>query len=126
MSEEMQSLYVNNTCLLDPKPEDQRVVDCKWIFKVKEGLTNSKSVRFKARLVAKGFIQMENIDYNEIFSPFLKYTTIRTILALVVQFNWELEQLDVKTAFLHGELEETIYMHQPEGFVKDSKKGELA
>ena len=125
MSEEMQSLYENNTWILVPKPKDQRVIDCKWIFKVKEGLTSSEPVRFKARLVAKGFTQVEGIDYNEIFSPVVKYTTIRTILALVVQFNWELEQLDVKTAFLHGELEETIYRHQPEGFVKDSKKGEL-
>ena len=111
----MQSLYENNTWILVPKPEDKRVIDCKWIFKVKEGLTSSELVRFKARLVAKGFTQVEGIDYNEIFSPVVKYTTIRTILALVVQFNWELEQFDIKTTFLHGELEETIYMHQPEG-----------
>lgn len=81
-------------------------MDCKWIFKVKEGLTSSEPVRFKARLVAKRFTQVEGINYNEIFSLVIKYTTIRIMLALVTQFDRELEQLEVKTVFLHGEMEE--------------------
>ena len=101
MDEEIKSLHENKTWILVPKPAEQKIVDYKWIFKVKEGLSSLESVRFKARLLAKSFTQVEGIDYNEIFSLVVKYTTIRFVLALVTQFNWELEQLDVKTAFLH-------------------------
>ena len=67
-------------------------------------------------MVAKGFTQREGVDYTEIFSPVVKYKTIRIMLSLVVHFGFELDQMDVKTAFLHGELEEIIYMEQPKGF----------
>lgn len=78
--------------------------------------------KFKARLVARGFTQREDIDYNEVFSPVVKHCSIRMILSFAVQDSMELEQLDVKTAFLHGELEEQIYMIQPEGFIKKVRK----
>ena len=77
---------------------------------------------YKARLVARGFTQREGIDYNEIFSPVVKHTSIRIILALVVVHNLELEQMDVKTTFLHRNLEETIYMSQPEGYEVKGKE----
>ena len=73
-------------------------------------------MRFKARLVAKGYAQEEGIDYNEVFSPVVKHSSIRILLALVAQYGLELDQLDVKTAFLHGDLDEEIYMTQPLGF----------
>jgi hypothetical protein len=79
-------------------------------------------IRFKARLVAKGYTQKEGIDYNEVFSLVVKHSSIRVLLALVAQFDLELVQLDVKTVFLHGDLEEDIYMTQPEGFKVASKK----
>ena len=68
-----------------------------------------EAARFKARLVAKGFSQKEGIDYNEIFSPVVKHSSIRVLLALVAQFDLELQQLDVKTAFLHGDLRDNLY-----------------
>ena len=79
-------------------------------------------VRYKARLVAKGYAQREGIDYNEIFSPVIKHSSIRILLALVAQYELDLDQLDVKTAFLHGDLEEEIYMTQPTGFKTVRKK----
>ena len=79
-------------------------------------------VRFKARLVAKGYAQREGIDYNEVFSPVVKHSSIRILLGLVAQYDLELVQLDVKTAFLHGDLEEEIFMQQPSGF-KESGDG---
>ncbi|GJS37168.1 transposable element [Tanacetum coccineum] len=89
---------------------------------MKIGLPGSNIIRFKARLVAKGYSQKEGIDYNEIFSPVIRHTSIRVLLSLVAHHDLELEQLDVKTAFLHGDLEEEIYMSQPEGFVIQGKE----
>ena len=79
-------------------------------------------MKFKARLVAKGYSQEEGVDYNEIFSPVVKHCSIRVLLAMVAQFDMELVQLDVKTAFLHGNLNEEIYMSQPDGFQVNGKE----
>ena len=115
MEEEMSSLYKNDTWDLVKLPTDRKAIGCKWVFKVKEGSSeNGSDIRFKARLVAKGFAQRKGMDYNEIFSPVVRHTSIRILLAIVAAENMELEQMDVKTAFLHGELEEDIYMAQPE------------
>ena len=85
----------------------------------KEGTVLEKEGEwFKARLVAKGYSQRHGIDYDEVFSPVVKHTSIRVMLALVAHRDLELEQLDVKTTFLHGNLEEEIFMEQPEGFKK--------
>ncbi|KAL0322590.1 UNVERIFIED_CONTAM: Retrovirus-related Pol polyprotein from transposon TNT 1-94 [Sesamum angustifolium] len=116
MNEEIKALQDNNTWTLVPKPKDASVVDCKWIFKIKQ---ENNTSRFKARLVAKGFTQKEGIDYTEIFAPVVKYTTVKIILALAAHFDWELKQMDVKTAFLHGDFDEQIYMCQPYGFINN-------
>ena len=84
------------------------------MFRVKDEIDGSK--RYKARLVVKGFQQKQGVDYNEIFSPVVKMTTIRLVLGIVASEDLRLEQMDVKTAFLHGDLDEDIYMMQPEGF----------
>ena len=85
------------------------------------GQTKLVDVKYKARVVAKGYSQKEGVDYNEIFSPVVRHTSIRVLLALVAALDMELEQLDVKTAFLHGHLEVEIYMDQPDGFVESGK-----
>ena len=77
-------------------------------------------LRFKAKLVTKGFSQREEIDYTDIVSPVVKFKTIRVMLAVVVQFDLELEQMDVKTAFLHGDIDEIIYMEQPIGYIDNN------
>ena len=116
MREEMESLAKNETWELVKRPKERKIVTCKWIFKKKEETTPGEGVRYKARLVARGFTQKEGVDYNEIFSPVVRHTSIRVLLAMVAHQDLELEQLDVKTAFLHGKLEDDIYMTQPEGF----------
>ncbi|XP_059650617.1 cysteine-rich receptor-like protein kinase 42 [Cornus florida] len=116
MDEEMQSLYMNQTWKLVQLPKEKMAIGCKWVYTKKEGSSGQDSVRFKARLVAKGYAQKEGIDYNEVFSPVVKHSSIRILLALVAQFDLELAQVDVRTAFLHGDLEEEIYISQPNGF----------
>jgi hypothetical protein len=117
MQEEMQSLEKNGTWDIVRLPAGKKAVHCKWIFKRKEDSSPSEASRFKARLVAKGFSQISGIDYNDVFSPIVKHSSIHALLGIVAIHDLELEQLYVKTAFLHGDLEEEIYMDQPEGFI---------
>ena len=120
MEEEMISLHKNNTWVLVDRPNDMKLAGCKWIYRRNEGIPGVKALRYKARLVAKGFTQQRAVDYDEIFSPVVKQTSIHIILSMVAEFNLELDQMDVKTAFLHGELEETIFMKHHEGFEVDN------
>ena len=92
------------------------------MFKKKEGTLGVEEPRYKAKLVAKGYSQILGVDFTDVFSPVVKHSTIRALLGIVTMNDLELEQLDVKTAFLHGELEEDIYMQQPEGFIVSEKE----
>ncbi|GJS21072.1 retrovirus-related pol polyprotein from transposon TNT 1-94 [Tanacetum coccineum] len=112
----MNSRRKNKTWELVDHPAGQKLVSCKWLFKIKEGINGGQNPRYKAMLVARGFTQRTGIDYNEVFSPVVRHTSIRVILALTACKDYELKQLDVKTAFLHGNLEEVIYMRQPPGY----------
>jgi hypothetical protein len=85
-------------------------------------MTPKEPPLFKSRLDAKGFSQIPGIDYSDVYSPVVKHSSIRTFLSLVAVHDYELQQLDVKTAFLHGDLEEDIYMDQPEGFIVPRKE----
>ncbi|KAL2253467.1 UNVERIFIED_CONTAM: Retrovirus-related Pol polyprotein from transposon TNT 1-94 [Sesamum indicum] len=113
---EMDSIVSNGTWVLVDLPPGCTTIGCKWIFKRKlkpDGTVD----KFKARLVAKGFKQKEGIDYFDTYSPVARLTTIQVLIALASVYNLPIHQIDVKTAFLYGELEEEIYMDQPEGFV---------
>lgn len=100
------------------KPAGARLVRYKWIFKVKEGIRGVMSKRFKVRLVARGFTQKEVVDFNDVFSSVVKHRSIKMLLSMVAKFNLELEHLDVKTAFLYGDLDKTILNRQLEGYAE--------
>uniref|UniRef100_A0A803QIQ0 Reverse transcriptase Ty1/copia-type domain-containing protein n=1 Tax=Cannabis sativa TaxID=3483 RepID=A0A803QIQ0_CANSA len=122
MDEEIESLNKNKTSDLVLKPTGERVIGCKWVLRIKDGIHGLEEMRYKARLLAKGFTQREGVYYTEIFSPVVKHTSIILILALTAMNDLELEQMDVKTPFLHGELEEEILMQQPEDYVEKGKE----
>ncbi|KAM0984150.1 hypothetical protein ACFX14_011746 [Malus domestica] len=119
MQEEIDALHSQKTWSLVPLPPNKNLVGCKWIYKIKKHADGSVA-RYKARLVAQGYSQEEGVDYLETFSPVVKPTTIRLIFALAAQFKWSLRQLDVKNAFLHGILQDEVYMAQPPGFASAS------
>lgn len=121
MQEEMNSLQKNDTYELVELPKGRKALKNKWVLKLNQD-GNEKLVKYKARLVVKGFGQKKGIDFDEIFSPVVKMSSIRVALALTASLDLELEQLDVKTAFLHGDLKEEIYMAQPEGFEAKGKE----
>ncbi|WVZ51872.1 hypothetical protein U9M48_002973 [Paspalum notatum var. saurae] len=110
------ALIDNNTWRLVPRPPGANVVTGKWIFKHKFH-SDGTHARHKARWVVRGFSQQHGIDYDETFSPVVKPATIRVVLSIAVSRDWPIHQLDVKNAFLHGHLEETVYCQQPPGFV---------
>ncbi|GKC73454.1 ribonuclease H-like domain-containing protein [Tanacetum coccineum] len=115
MLDEYTALIKNNTWILVPRPPDANIVRSMWLFRHKYNADGTLS-RYKARLVANGSTQLAGIDVDETFSPVVKPATIRTVLSLAISRHWPVHQLDVKNAFLHGSLSETVYMHQPPGF----------
>jgi hypothetical protein len=104
-----------------PIPEGKSVVTCKWIYKIKHAVDGSVE-KYKARFLFRGFSQVEGIDYEETFAHFSRYTSIRTIVSLATSMVWRLHQMDVKTTFLNGEIEEEVYIEKPDGFMIHEKE----
>ena len=112
----MSMIQKNKTWDLVDRPEGRKVIGVKWIFKTKFNADNSIN-KYKARLVVKGYAQIFGVDYSDTFAPVARLDTIRLLLAIAAQKGWKVIQLDVKSAFLNGVLQEEIYMEQPDGFV---------
>ena len=105
----MNALDVSGSWELTPLPKEKKVIGCKWVYKVKHNVDGSIS-KYKARLVAKGYSQKYGIDFEETFNPIAKMAIMRVVIVMATIKGWELQQMDVKNAFLNGELQEEVYM----------------
>ena len=113
MQEEIKSLHATDTWDLVELPKGSKAIPNKWVYKMK---TVDGKPKYKAKLVANGYAQKEGIDFQEGFSPMITMTTLRVLLALTTTLDLELFLMDIKTTFLHGDLDEELYMKQPEGY----------
>ncbi|KAI5321826.1 hypothetical protein L3X38_030898 [Prunus dulcis] len=127
MREEIEALHTQGTWDLVSVPVDKNIVGSRWVYRVKKNSDGSipkgklgRVLSHKARLVAQGFSQAPGLDFSEMFSPVVRHTTVQLVLSIAAMNRWSLRQLDVKNAFLHGDLEEEVFMRQPQGF-EDSK-----
>lgn len=115
MDMEIGAILKNETWELVDAPKQAKIIGVKWVYKTKLN-ENGEVDKCKARLVAKGYAQEKGVDYNEVFAPVARWDTIRTVIALAARNGWTLFQLDVKSAFLYGELNEDVYIAQPPGY----------
>ena len=120
MTEEYMSIMKNDVWDIVTKPKNTSVVSSKWIYKIKHAVDGSIE-KYKARFLARGFYQKEGIDYEETFSPVARYTSMRTIMAVASMMQWNLHQMDVKTTFLNGLIEEEVYIEQTQGSGVENK-----
>lgn len=116
MMEELESIEENQTWSLTDLPPGRRAIGLKWVFKVKRD-EHGAVAKYKTRLVVKSYAQKQGIDYDEVFAPVSRLDTVRLLIALAAQENWEVHHMDVKSAFLNGDLQEEVYVQQPSGFV---------
>ena len=117
MIEEYESIMKNDVWDVVPRTKGKSVVTSKWIYKIKHAADGSIE-KYKARFMACGFSQKEGIDYEETFAPIARYTSIRSVLSLAAVMKWKIHQMDVNIAFLHGVVEEEVYVEQPLSFWK--------
>jgi hypothetical protein len=115
MNEEYDSILKNDVWTVVPRPHDKSVATSKWIYKIKHA-TYGSIEKYKVRFVARGFSQKEGIDYDEIFDPVARYTSIIIVISLAAIFGWKLHQMDVKTAFLNDKVEQEVYIEQSRRF----------
>ncbi|GKA45533.1 ribonuclease H-like domain, reverse transcriptase, RNA-dependent DNA polymerase [Tanacetum coccineum] len=124
MKDELDSINRNNTWRLTSLPPGHKAIGLKWVFKTKKD-ADGKIIKHKARLVAKGYIQEHGIDFEEVFAPVARMETIRLLLAIAANNKWQVHHLDVKSAFLHGDLQKEVYVTQLEGFIKGKDNGKV-
>ena len=121
MESELQSIERNNTWTLTKLAPNHKAIGLKWVFKLKRDAVGNV-VKHRARMVAKGYVQEKGIDFKEVFAPVARLETIRLILELTTKENWLVHHLDVKSAFLHGDLKEEVYISQPTRFLVKGKE----
>eukprot|EP00253_Pinus_taeda_P034944 PITA_34944 len=115
MTEEYASIMKNDVWEVVSRPDGKSVVTSRWLYKIKH-VANGSVEKFKARFVARGFSRVEGVNYEERFASVARYTSIRTMISIVVEMGWRIHQMDVKDAFLNGVIQEEVYIEQPEGF----------
>jgi hypothetical protein len=121
MNEELDQIEKNKTWDLVPRPNDKNVIGTKWVY-INKLNEDGQIVRNKARLVCKGYAQVEGVDFEETFSPVARIEAIRMFLDFACYIKFKVYQMDVKSTFLNGDLEEEVYVEQPEGFLLTDKK----
>ena len=124
MREEMLAIDKNNTWELEIPPPNCRPIGLKWIFKLKKN-PQGEVIKDKALLLVKGYSQRKGIDYEEVYAPVVRFETIQILIALAALKEWQIHHLDVKSAFLNGEINEVIHVKQPEGFLVKGKEGHV-
>jgi hypothetical protein len=124
MDDKFSALQRNNTWHLVPPEKERNIINSKWVFKIKRKEDGTLD-KYKARLVAKGYKQQYGIDYEDTFSPVVKAATIRLVLSIAVSNGWSLRQSDVQNVFLHGVLEEEVYVKQPPGYEEKNRPNYL-
>lgn len=124
MKLEIEAIEKNNTWELVKVEAGVKPIGVKWVFKTKLN-ERGEIDKYKARLVVKGYAQKEGVDYGEVFAPVARWDTIRLFISVAAKRNWTVYQLDVKSAFLHGELKEVVYVQQPEGFVRKGEEDKV-
>lgn len=121
MQNEVEAIEKNGTWTLTELPPGHKPIGLRWVYKVKKD-HEGKILKYKARIVAKGYVQRQGIDYDEVFAPVARLDTIRLILAMAAQRRWQVHHLDVKSAFLNGDLKEEVYVAQPPGFINKNQE----
>jgi hypothetical protein len=124
MKAEMDAVEKNHTWELADLPRGHRAITLKWVFKLKRDEVGA-IIKHKAHLVARGFLQRERIDFDNVFAPVARMESMRLLLALVAQEGWRVHHMDVKSAFLNGDLKLEVYVHQPSGFAIPDKEGKV-
>jgi hypothetical protein len=124
MVEELKSITDNKTWTLTDTPLGKKPIGLKWVFKLKRD-ADGNITRYKARLMVKGYVQRAGIDFDEVFAPVARLESVRFILAIAAHYGWTVHHLDVKSAFLNGDLVEEVYVEQPPRFVVRGKEGRV-